>query len=332
MRLIKIIAYKEQSGRIEELLANQPIEEKWVYEGEKGHTIIELLMEDENTSQVLSLFEQNEIYDHILIYPVEGTLPRKKEPEEEKKRFGFGSFISISKEELYEDVEKPVNLSLNFILLVVISSLVAGIGLLRDNMAILIGAMAIAPFLGPNMSLSLGTTLGDLNIIKKSLWTGLIATAITIVISLLWGLAVGDTWEVKRHVYARYDDIVLALACGFAGAITILTGRASTLVGVMVAAALLPMLMRSGLLLGGAHWIPAVNSFLIFCITIICLNIAGVITFFVSGIRPGRWYEKKDAGKKTWIALALWIIVLGLLAVSIAVLKKYFPASENLTP
>ena len=88
-----------------------------------------------------------------------------------------------------------------------------------------------------------------------------------------------------------------ATVCGFAGVISILSGHGSTLVGVMVAAALLPPLIRSGLLLGGADYKNALNSFLIFSTNIVCLNIAGIITFYLAGIRPRRWWGKETAKK-----------------------------------
>lgn len=53
--------------------------------------------------------------------------------------------------------------------MVVLSTGVAAIGLQRDNVAIVIGAMVIAPLLGPNIALVLGTTLGDLSLFLATL-------------------------------------------------------------------------------------------------------------------------------------------------------------------
>jgi uncharacterized membrane protein len=47
---------------------------------------------------------------------------------------------------------------------------------------------------------------------------------------------------ILRDPNIEYQDVLLALVCGFAGVISILSGQGSTLVGVMVAAALLPPL------------------------------------------------------------------------------------------
>ena len=145
--------------------------------------------------------------------------------------------MSISKEELYHDIDMPVSFSVNFILMVILSSFVAGIGILKNNLAIIIGAMVIAPFLGPNMSMAFGTTLGDLRIIRKSILTGIGATVIALVISMIWGSTAIDIGNIAIDPDIEYQDIVLALICGFAGAVSVISGQGTTLVGVMVAAA-----------------------------------------------------------------------------------------------
>jgi uncharacterized membrane protein len=53
--------------------------------------------------------------------------------------------------------------------MVVLSTIVAAVGLARDNAAIVIGAMVMAPLLGPNMALSLATTLGDTKLAFRAL-------------------------------------------------------------------------------------------------------------------------------------------------------------------
>ena len=42
-----------------------------------------------------------------------------------------------------------------FVLMSILSTIVVAIGLLKNNVAVIIGAMVIAPFLGPNVALAL---------------------------------------------------------------------------------------------------------------------------------------------------------------------------------
>jgi len=235
-----------------------------------------------------------------------------------------GRFFSISKEELYNDIEQPVSLSANFILMIILSAFIAGIGIIKDNLAITIGAMVIAPFLGPNMSMSLGTTLGDWEIIRRSLITGIVATLLVMVISITWGWFAGDLSGISPDPMIAYQDVLLAILCGAAGVVSVLSGQGSTMVGVMVAAALLPPLMRAGLFLGVGDLPKAFNSFVIFGTNVICVNIASISIFYLAGIRPSMWWEKEKARVKTRNALVTLMIILAVLVVLIMTLSQHW--------
>lgn len=322
MRLLEIIIKKEDKEALEKILDVEEVIEKWISETVDEKLVVKALIRDEHTKELLNDLE-NKSDCRVVIHPVEGVLPKPESVEnKEDKTIGFGKFIAISKEELYSDVDEPVSLSVNFILMVVLSSFVAGIGILKDNVAIIIGAMVIAPFLGPNMSMAFGTTLGDLKIIKKSMITGVVSTLIALVISFFWGMLAGDVGNITMDPKPSIEDIILALVCGFAGVISALGGQGGSLVGVMVAAALVPPLVRAGLLLGGAYYTDALNSFVIFATNIICLNIAGIITFYLAGIQPGKWWEKENAKKKTRNAFLIWSLALALIIMAVFLIRK----------
>ncbi len=56
---------------------------------------------------------------------------------------------SASRGELYNEVVQGARIDRTFLLLAFLSTLVAGIGPVGDNVAVIIGAMVIAPLLGP---------------------------------------------------------------------------------------------------------------------------------------------------------------------------------------
>ncbi len=320
MRLIEIIVPESQIQEVQKVIADRAIDH-WSVESHNQKRIFKFLVEDDHSVPLIQDCEKYLANQRIVIYAIEGTLPRIKKTENKKEEIKLGKFTSIGKEELYEDIEGPVNLSYNFIFMVILSSVVAGIGILKNNLAVVIGAMVIAPFLGPNISMSFGTTLGDLRIIRKSIITGIISSLIAIIISIFWGLLSNDVGTIQGDSAIEYQDVILALVCGFAGVLSIISGQGSTLVGVMVAAALLPPLMRAGLFIGGGYYEEALNSFLIFSTNIVCLNIAGIVTFWASGITPSRWWEKETAAKRTKIAITVWTIALILIILAIILLQ-----------
>ena len=321
MRLLEIVTEHNKGFEIEKLIDRGKLIKHWSYKSENGQLITKVLLQDENAVPLLASLETDSNH-RVVIYPIEGTLPKINTTEINEEKIRVGKFIAISKEELYNDISEPISLSINFILMVVLSSFVAGIGILKDNIAIIIGAMVIAPFLGPNMSLAFGTILSDWPIMKKSILTGVSATIIALLISMIWGFTVHDISAITIDPDIEYQDILLALICGFAGVISVISGQNSTLVGVMVAAALLPPLMRAGLLLGAGSYGYALNSFLIFGANIISLNIAGIITFYLAGIKPGRWDQKEEAKKKTRTALFTWTSALIILVLTILIIRQ----------
>jgi len=54
---------------------------------------------------------------------------------------------------------------------------------------------------------------------------------------------------------------------------------------------------------------------------LICVNLAGVITFLVQGIRTATWWEKDRASKATRVAIGLWVALLAALGGMILLLK-----------
>ncbi len=324
MRLIEIMFNEIDREHVVEVLNDEQLVDRWEQTASDKKIHLKLLIEDEFAPQILNDLEKRTHFCRVVLYDVEATLPKPDSPQSRPEgSIQLLRFFSMSKEELTEQIEKPVNLSANFLLTVFLSSFVAGIGILENNLAVIIGAMVIAPFLGPNMSLAFGTTLGDWPIIRKSIVTGVVVTLLALGISILWGFLTDDHSNIALDKRIGMTDLVLALVCGFTGALSVISAQGSTLVGVMVAAALLPPLMRAGLLFGGAFYGDAFNSFLIFMANIVCLNISGIITFYVAGIRPGNWWEKELAKRKTKTAFLIWTGALLVIMLIILVLRKY---------
>jgi len=117
-------------------------------------------------------------------------------------------------------------------------------------------------------------------------------------------------------------DIILAMASGAAGAISITMGVATALVGVMVAVALLPPLVTFGHLLGAGFLVEAEGALLLFLINLICVNLSGVVVFLAQGIRPRTWWEAEKARRSTWTAIGMWTILLIILVLAVLILQE----------
>ena len=94
------------------------------------------------------------------------------------------------------------------------------IGLVRNSVAIVIGAMVLAPLLGPNVGLSLATALGDKRLSRESLKTLAVGVGLCLTLATATGAAMGIpsmTDELLSRSFTSYSDIVLAIVSGAAG-------------------------------------------------------------------------------------------------------------------
>jgi uncharacterized hydrophobic protein (TIGR00341 family) len=194
-----------------------------------------------------------------VILAVEATLPRPEEPEKEDKEDKTRQEKTpkrISLEELYQKMTALSVLSNKVFVMSAVASFVAAIGLLKNDVAIIIGSMVIAPLLGPNMALSLATTLADVKLAKQAAITNLTGFLLVLSIGIVMGIFMTVNPEIPQiasRSNVSHFYIFLALASGIAGAYSITKGVAEAFVGVMVAVAILPPLVAAGLLFGGMY-------------------------------------------------------------------------------
>jgi len=326
LRQIDIVIPEGDIEKSQELLDDDSVVHYWKIKAEDSGYMLKVLVATVNTEEFLDkaeqLFEGDEKY-RLVMKPVHATLPRieieesdnddEENPEKEKETL---KGLRVSREELYTDISDAVDLSRVYIALVTLSTIVAAMGVLRDNTAVVIGAMVIAPLLGPNVGLALSTTLADLDLGLRSLKTNFVGLVIALIISIALGFFMNvdaDTYQIASRTDVYLSDIALALAAGAAGVLAYTVGMSTAVIGVMVAVALLPPLVVAGLLLGDMQWTLAFYAAVLTATNIICVNLAGIATFIFQGVRPRKWYDTKRAKKAYRIALVLWItIILGL--------------------
>ena len=330
LRFIEIYHQSGKADEIELILKDLQIIDTWHYHLEdNSESVTKILLKSESTDTIIDTLKSyfpNENMMRMVILPVEATIPRPVEPEEEQpERPEEKSLQRISIEELYQKLSEKSEISRKYMIMVSLASIVAAIGLLKNDVAVIIGSMVIAPLLAPNMALSLATTLADINLAKKSIATNIAGFTLVFLISVGFGLLMDVDPEIPQ-IAARSDVshfyIFLALASGVAGAYSITAGVAEALVGVMVAVALLPPLVASGLLFGAGFIREAAGALLLCSVNVVCINLAGVTTFIMEGIQPKKWWEAKRAKKAVSIAITLWIVLLLALAVMIFIEQK----------
>lgn len=322
LRLIEIFHEEGRAEEIAFLLKDHPVLHTWHDRLPGGETITKVLTQAEDAEKMLDELQEccgkgTEL--RAVILPVEAAIPRPEETKgkEEGEREEKKGPKRLGIEELYQKVSEVAALSRGYLVMAAVASVIAAIGLMRNDVAVIIGSMVIAPLLGPNIGLILSITLADGDLARKSLRTMLAGAAVVLGISVLIGLIFSfdpGGHELAARTEVRLSLIVLALATGVAGAYSITTGISEALVGVMVAVALLPPLVASGLYLGSGYGSRAAGALLLFLINVAGINLAGTATFLMQGVRPREWWEAKKATRTAKMAIAVWILLLTIFA------------------
>ncbi len=256
----------------------------------------------------------------LTILPVETTVPLPDEEEEarEKQQAEMDKAIGgMTREEIWNNVWGQARIDQNYVIFVVLSTIVAALGMLTNSVAVVVGAMVIAPLLGPNLAFAVGVALGDRKLIARAL----LANAVGIALTFLISIGIGYIWqgnlasdELLSRADVSYHGMAIALASGAAAALSLVTGMSSALVGVMVAVALLPPTSAIGIFVGTGQFALAAGAAMLLAVNIVSVNLAAHSILFLRGIRPRTFFEDKKAARGRVISGVIWAALLLLLA------------------
>lgn len=208
---------------------------------------------------------------------------------------------------------------LDFMLMTLLSGAIAALGLLLDSVAIIIGAMLVAPLMAPIQAFGIAVVDGRTPIATRAALTVAIGSALAIVASFLLGLVSGGelTDEIAARGAPSLLDAGVALAAGMAGAYA--TARKTipaALAGVAIAAALVPPLGVVGLAAALGHWGLALGALLLFTVNIVCIAVTTAGVFGWLGLEAFDPAERRSAGPR-YLMGAVLVLVLAL-ALSVA--------------
>ena len=321
MRLIEAVfpaAKREQVERAVE--KHKPTHSRFSATEEDGCAVLRALFVEEGAQGLVDALQSicgDDDNWRIIVLPVEATAPKSDDGEEEKKKKKEngkkGPKNVALREEIYDDVADGAKLSADFFILTFASAIVAALGLNANNIAAVIGAMVIAPLLGPILAISLGAALGDTKLLLRAGRNAVAGLALGFATAVLMGLWLDvnmESQELMSRTVAGLDSVVLALAAGVAAALCIVTGTSSALVGVMVAVALLPPAAAAGLFLGAGELEFFGRSVLLLSVNVVCIMLAAQGVYFCKGVRPRTWFEQQAAGRASMINLAALAVML----------------------
>ncbi len=319
--MLEMTVPDEALAGIPELLQETQLVQLWTHPAPGASGLVRILLDAKDAEALSDLLVRrfgSQDGFRLVLLPVEATSPPVEEPSAVADETGTRKRgpQRIGRDELYDDLAQASRLTPVYIVMVALSTIVASVGLIRGDVAVVIGAMVIAPLLGPNVGLSLACTLGDPELAKRSLKAIGAGVATAAALSLLLGAVLSvdpSAAEIATRTRPGVGDVMLALAAGAAGSLAFTTGVPAVVVGVMVAVALLPPLVCAGLLAGAGHGTPALRALVLVLSNVTCINLAAVATFLFQKVRPRTWWEADRAKRATRLAVTTWIVMLAVL-------------------
>jgi uncharacterized hydrophobic protein (TIGR00341 family) len=227
-----------------------------------------------------------------------------------------------------------------FLAMTAISAVVATAGLLLDSAAVVVGSMVIAPLIGPAMATSVGSVVDDHELfvrgIKLQAVGALLAVASAAAFAALlrYGtivpmganevLAIG---EIRERLSPGIPSLVVALAAGVAGALSLSSGVSAALVGVMIAAALVPPTAVVGIGIAWGRPSAVVGSAVLVAVNFLSINLVAMVVFWYQGYQPKEWFNADEARKET--AQRAAALVLAVLVLSSVLVTATYAATQR---
>ncbi|AEH38031.1 TIGR00341 family protein [Halopiger xanaduensis] len=235
---------------------------------------------------------------YTVVVDAETVVSRRFEELRDEYENGDVETDRISRQELETEADDLTPTFGVYAIMTIISALVATAGLLLDSPAVVVGSMVIAPLIGPALGASVGTVIDDEELFKESVLYQAAGIVLAIAAAAVFafvvrttnvvppGLEIDMVGEISERLTPDLLSLVIALGAGVAGIISIATGTSVALVGVMIAAALIPPAAAAGVALAWGQPSAAIGATALVMVNILSVNLAGLVTLWYAGYRP----------------------------------------------
>lgn len=224
---------------------------------------------------------------------------------------------------LFDRIQGGARLNADYSIMIGLSVVIATLGLLNDSTAVVIGAMLVAPLMTPLVGAGLALAQGNPRLFRRSLMAIVTGIFIGLVLSIFLTWVMPSSGDLPQNVIARgvpnLLDLFIALFSGVAGAyafsrITV----AEALVGVAIAAALVPPLAAVGISIGHEEYLYAGGASLMLLTNLVAIVLGASMVFRVLRVQGTRVLRKS----RSWVYRSVVVLVASLLVMSIP-LNRY---------
>jgi len=271
-----------------------------------------------------------DLFGEVNVLPLQVVKPIKLKAPKLDKEYRINDRLTV--EEIYSAIDEGTHLTFDYMVNTFYAAMIAAIGLVSDSDATVVASMLISPLMGPIIGLTFGCKVRNWTVVKRCLKNEAIGAAITLLTGMAVGAVCAQFWGPYCENYSWNPDkwcfgtnstsgfqlnseemisrgnpagliggLFVALPAGGAGALAIMGGGNSALVGVAIAVALLPPLTNSGILFAmsityyiqpplvvtkeeDAMFMLCFWSFILFCMNFLCIFVSAYFMFYLKEV------------------------------------------------
>ena len=282
MKLIKVIARsaKEKKLVLDILKKKKIVSYDFVSTGKKMYKF-EIISTDQETGPLLGELEDSgfgkSFENAITIVDVKASVPSRRKKE---------LAPTISDEEIEADIKKGSSLNWVYVSFISLSAIIIALGLIGNNIIVVIGGMLIAPILYPIIGSSYYMLNSNFRKVSKTISSEIWG----ILLAIFWGMIIAEVVNVMKlnpllvgRSIISFFDVGIAIFSGAAGALSVATRNLGEFSGVAIAVALIPPAVTIGIGIGISNPVLLSGAIGLTLINLIGVHLSSVLTFTILG-------------------------------------------------
>lgn len=325
MRLVQLTVPTGARERILETLDSEGVDYVVTDEtGDREYTaVVYFPLPSAAVEPVLDSLKEQGIEEdaYTVVVDAETVVSRKFDALREEYEQGDVEEDRISRQELLTHAEDLTPTFGVYVTLTIVSALVATAGLLLDSPAVVVGSMVIAPLIGPALGAGIGTVLDERELLVSGVKYQLMGVGLAIGSAAVFawtvrtlnivppGMNIAAVDEIEERLTPDLLSLVIALGAGVAGILSISTGVSVALVGVMIAAALIPPAAAAGIAIAFGEPAAATGATVLVFVNVLSVNLAGLVTLWYAGYRPENLFELEPTQKRVRRQIGALVLV-----------------------
>ncbi|MFC4543533.1 TIGR00341 family protein [Halosolutus amylolyticus] len=239
--------------------------------------------------------------DFVIVSSIETARTPGIETLEERYVNGTEADDSIAPEEIRSRAMNMTPGRATYYAMTLLSAFVATAGLLLDSPAVVVGSMVIAPQVSAALTGTVGLVLND----RRMFLDGLTSLVVGLVVAVCGAFAfswlirsggivpvtidITAITQVQQRISPGVLSLLVGVAAGAAGAFGLATAIPVSLVGVMIAVALIPAAAAVGIGLAWGDAGVAMGAFVLLAVNATSILLSGLAVFWYLGYRPKGW-------------------------------------------